>query len=733
MDWPHAQKNALKTALGVTLAYGIALWLNWDNPMWAALGVYITRLPYAGMTLHKIFLRVIGTFVGAAIALAIIGLTAELHWVSLACITVNTGFWFVLSMRTGGNGYAYRVTGFVSYIIWTDTIFAPHNAFTIASYRVSETILGIVIGALVSVLLWPDLELPAIDQKMEELRRTLARFAKNLAAAMEGDKDAAEALPATGAQLSKLLSDLEGLFVSANRSNFFEARLQLHSDLFREARELRDHLGALATLVRQYPQSLDSDLARQMADWARSHATALEQMIWHETGDAIDLASWSASTHKLRQKIDQYVSENLQQADSRLAATAWCRAARDDLVAITNGVGRIAARLDNRPSAAGERLPIVGETAPKGPLGRAILLHGVTTTLAQFATGALWFTVYLPSGGAAVQFGAIVQMVMMSAPVFFPSRQFFGGLGIAHLLGLLTVFLLLPRLDGFAQLSLVIFLLSYLWIFIQEIPGKGVFALIGYVGLLGVLMISSDVAPNYNTLLAPFLGACIAQWVGGSIGLLVAKIINPDSPGQEFCRNVEETLRHFWLAPGDNSEGSQLDSSQVDLSPAQLQDQRQQRQASLDLAAFWRNIAAPTVTPSQSQAMGRITQSLEVCLVTLNVLGRSRATQLPRLTVQGREIEAELYQMLGRVSSHFQQVVADSATHVDDGLLVAFRQQIDGVAHHARDLMLQQPESYTVDTLSLLAHYQSVYAALRALSDALSECDLELLSRNRFT
>jgi len=323
-------------------------------------------------------------------------------------------------------------------------------------------------------------------------------------------------------------------------------------------------------------------------------------------------------------------------------------------------------------------------------------------------------------------------MVMMSAPVFFPAKQFFGSIFLGQLITLPVTFLLLPRLDGIAQLSLVIFLGAYLWTFVQEIPGKGVIALIGYNVFFGLLMISNDVAPNYNTLLTPFLGACIAQWIGGSIGLGVAKIINPNSPGQEFCRNVEETLGHFWVARSDNLDSSQ-NSSQVDPHSAHFQDQRQQRRATLDLVAFWRNIAAQTVTPSQSQSMGRITQSLEVCLVTLNVLERSRATQLPRLTDQGREIEADLYQMLGRVSSHLQRAVADCVAHVDDGLLVAFRQQIDGAAHDARGLMLQQPESYTTDALSLMAHYLSVCAALRSLAAALSECDLEFLSRNRFT
>jgi len=101
MDWPHVQKNALKTALGVTLAYAIAMWLNWDNPVWAGLGVWITRLPYAGMTIHKISMRIIGTFVGATI-LAIAATCYASYWTlvneerldrGVMCTYENSGYY----------------------------------------------------------------------------------------------------------------------------------------------------------------------------------------------------------------------------------------------------------------------------------------------------------------------------------------------------------------------------------------------------------------------------------------------------------------------------------------------------------------------------------------------------------------------------------------------------------------------------------------------------------------
>jgi len=40
----HRFKHSVKTALAITLASGLALWFNWDNPKWAAFAVGTDKL-----------------------------------------------------------------------------------------------------------------------------------------------------------------------------------------------------------------------------------------------------------------------------------------------------------------------------------------------------------------------------------------------------------------------------------------------------------------------------------------------------------------------------------------------------------------------------------------------------------------------------------------------------------------------------------------------------------------
>ena len=58
-------KEAIKTGLAMTIAYGIALQMDWDRPYWAAFAVAFISLPTAGQSLHKGALRMLGTLVAA--------------------------------------------------------------------------------------------------------------------------------------------------------------------------------------------------------------------------------------------------------------------------------------------------------------------------------------------------------------------------------------------------------------------------------------------------------------------------------------------------------------------------------------------------------------------------------------------------------------------------------------------------------------------------------------------
>ena len=67
-------KAAVKTALAMVLAYGIALSMDWDNAYWAGLSVALCTLSTLGESLNKGLLRLSGTFMGGFVTLALIAL-----------------------------------------------------------------------------------------------------------------------------------------------------------------------------------------------------------------------------------------------------------------------------------------------------------------------------------------------------------------------------------------------------------------------------------------------------------------------------------------------------------------------------------------------------------------------------------------------------------------------------------------------------------------------------------
>ena len=64
----YKAKEAIKTSLALTIAYGIALILGWDKPMWAGVAVVFCSLTTFGQSIHKAVMRMLGTLVGALMA-----------------------------------------------------------------------------------------------------------------------------------------------------------------------------------------------------------------------------------------------------------------------------------------------------------------------------------------------------------------------------------------------------------------------------------------------------------------------------------------------------------------------------------------------------------------------------------------------------------------------------------------------------------------------------------------
>jgi len=190
-------KEAIKTALAMTVGYGISLSLGWDKPMWVGFTIAFISLATVGQSLNKAALRMMGTLLAVLVSLVIIGLFAQDRWLFILFLSL----WIALcTYMMGGakNQYFWNVAGFVCAIICMDGGANSENAFQIAMLRAQQTCLGILVYGLISALLWPNnsgKDLAASVSELISTQRQLYQACVGLMLA-GGDNKNAQALQA---------------------------------------------------------------------------------------------------------------------------------------------------------------------------------------------------------------------------------------------------------------------------------------------------------------------------------------------------------------------------------------------------------------------------------------------------------------------------------------------------------------------------------------------------------
>ena len=165
-------KEAIKTALAMTIAYGIALAMDWDKPMWAGFAVAFISLSTVGQSLNKGAMRMLGTLFAVVVSLTILSLFPQDRWGLMAALSVFVGLCTYL-MGGGRRQYFWNVAGFVTAIICLEASgTSSEDAFNIALLRAEETGLGILVYSLVAILLWPTNTRDDLDRANRDLHAT---------------------------------------------------------------------------------------------------------------------------------------------------------------------------------------------------------------------------------------------------------------------------------------------------------------------------------------------------------------------------------------------------------------------------------------------------------------------------------------------------------------------------------------------------------------------------------
>ncbi|WP_455777474.1 FUSC family protein, partial [Burkholderia stabilis] len=173
---PGALAFALRNTAASLLALYIAFRMNLDDPKWAASTVWIVAQGSRGMGLSKSQYRILGTAIGAAVALALTGAFAQTPELFLAALAVWIGLCAgVATFQRNFRAYAAVLAGYTAAIIAMDAVSAPLHAFDIAVARFLYVVVGILCCALFDTVFAPGAPLNDVRTRLKRyLDRSVA-------------------------------------------------------------------------------------------------------------------------------------------------------------------------------------------------------------------------------------------------------------------------------------------------------------------------------------------------------------------------------------------------------------------------------------------------------------------------------------------------------------------------------------------------------------------------------
>jgi hypothetical protein len=211
-------KAAVKTALAMVLAYGVALSMDWDNAYWAGFSVAFCSLSSVGESLNKGLLRLSGTFLGGVVTLALIALFPQDRWLFLICMSIFTGLCTYMMFGTS-RWYFWYVAGFSVPLLALASGSNPLNDFQTVVVRGEETALGIVSYSLVWLLIWPTSTRKAFEDAVRRLVAAHRQLTAHYLTQTIGEAHDAGA-EALRQQIAHLLARLDGLLAGAEIDSY---------------------------------------------------------------------------------------------------------------------------------------------------------------------------------------------------------------------------------------------------------------------------------------------------------------------------------------------------------------------------------------------------------------------------------------------------------------------------------------------------------------------------------
>src|SRR5215475_3822044 len=652
-------KAAVKTALAVVLAYGVALSMDWEKPYWAAFTVAFCGLSTVGESLNKGLLRLSGTFLGGVAAITLIALFTQDRGLFLIGMSIFSGFCTYMMFGTS-RWYFWNVAGISVPLLALSGASEPLNDFQTVLLRGEETALGLVSYSLVWLLLWPtstrEVFEDAVGRLVAAQRQLTARYlAPTIGETSDADAEALRRQSTQGtARLGGLLDGAE-----IDSYDVWETR---HA-----WRGLIHRLSQLTSASERWRQSLaevrELDLRRLLPELPEFAAGLDHRFV--QIGRMLEGHPPERGPTPVPPSPDDGALASLSQFQR--AALLVYRANLQEVDRLTRDLFDTIA--DIRGFARAKVYPAC-EAAPLLP---SALDRERLAGVARWFAG-LWLAwiiaLYVPDVPNTVEFIVLTNSLSM-ALFLMPQVPIAGVLlpiAFGFALGAIINILVMPHLAGFASLAAVIFAAVFLISYLFFRPTQGAYKFAALALLVIVMNVTNE--QQYSFLDIANLGLVLPL----VFGVLAVAAHFPVSfrPGHVFLR----LLGRFFRACAYLASTPQGDS-------ADPPTRRQRLRRALHLGdvarvpgklAIWGSaLPAAALGRSTTGQVQALIDSLQALAYRMQDLVEARAT--PQSQVLARELLAEV--RAWRVG--LQDIFRDLSRHPETANFADFRSRLDAM------------------------------------------------------
>ena len=524
---------ALANTAAVFAALYVAFACDLERPYWAMFSVFIVANPIAGAVRSKAVYRLIGTVLGACVALLLVPPLVSAP--ALLCLVTSLwvgGCLYVSLLDRTPRSYVFLLAGYTATIVGLAVVNAPETVFDTSVSRVEEISVGVICGAIAHSVIFPQSIAGELNRK---IRSTLIAAGAWLSDALMRAEKPSDV--SAQEELANFVTELHVLYTHVQ----FET-----SDIPRAGgvmRVLQDRLALLLPRVSGVQKAVAALAANGPVPERLVRALKVTSR-WLRCGDTArrPCASLEAvSSEHVAATADSLTSI---QPDWRGLLEGSALANLRELIAAFADVKVLAHSLASDSATLPAALRRAVAETGRRPLHRdrgLALLSAFAAAASTLLACVLWIEGSWPEGSVAAQFAAIG--CSLAATLDHPARLIRSaiiGILVALPLAALYEFAILPRVDGFISLALVltpaVFLFSLLQAS-QRLQGTGLVLAIAFSGGLAL-------QGTYRADFAAFVNSSSAEIVGLIVALGMNVVFRTISPAW----NARRIAKAGWKA-----------------------------------------------------------------------------------------------------------------------------------------------------------------------------------------